>query len=367
MIIGILKADSVLDRFQDEFGDYPYMFERLINGATDEPVQFRTYDVVQGEYPEHVDECDAWLITGSKKSVYDDEPWIHRLRDYVVTLHESQRKLIGICYGHQMIAHALGGKVEPADKGWGVGIHHSRVLKKQGFMDPPVADFALIVSHQDQVTQLPRQAELLAVSEFCPVAMFRIGTHILAFQGHPEFEKGYSRALMEMRRDTLGEGKFHAGIASLEEDTDEDVIARWILNFIQGPQDEDFEDAPRGFETARRQAGEILQDKEKTSELLDRATEKAGRKKSALGDVWNDLMRLFRLMRAWMSGEYQGVSWRTLLLVMTAIIYFVMPFDVIPDFIAIFGFLDDATVIAFVMSKIRDELQAFTDWEEGNH
>ncbi|MEX2488131.1 MAG: YkvA family protein, partial [Pseudomonadales bacterium] len=89
------------------------------------------------------------------------------------------------------------------------------------------------------------------------------------------------------------------------------------------------------------------------------------RKKSALGDAWNDLMRLFRLMRAWRSGEYPGVSWRTLLLVMTAIIYFVMPFDVIPDFIAIFGFLDDATVIAFVMSKVRDELEAFTQWEEG--
>ncbi|MBD3647257.1 MAG: DUF1232 domain-containing protein [Pseudomonadales bacterium] len=361
MIIGILKADSVREEFQPEFGDYPDMFRNLISGAANSPIEFRTWDVVKGEYPDRPGECDAYLITGSKTSVYDDEPWVHRLRDYVVELHEARVKLIGICYGHQMVAHALGGIAESAEVGWGVGVHESGVVRTDDFMDPPLQSFSLLVSHQDQVTKLPENATLLARSDFCPFSMFRIEDHILAFQGHPEFCKGYSKALMEMREEILGEEKFTTGMASLTLQTDEEVIARWILNFIEK---EDYRDAPRGFEAARRQAGEILKDERRTSELLDKAAAKADRKKGALGEAWNDLRRLFRLLSAWSSGEYRGVRWQTILLVTTAILYFVMPFDVIPDFLAIIGLLDDATIIGFVAAKIRDELQAFSEWED---
>lgn len=361
MIIGILKADSVREEFQPEFGDYPYMFQELISKAATSPIEFRTWDVVQEEYPQRLGECDAYLITGSKASVYDDEPWIHRLRDFVVEMHEARTKLIGICFGHQMVAQALGGRTDPADVGWGVGVHESHVIRKDDFMDPPLSSFSLLVSHKDQVSKLPDHATLLARSDFCPFSMFRIDDHILAFQGHPEFCKGYSRALMEMREEILGEEKFTTGMASLQMETQEQIIARWILNFIEK---DDYRDAPRGFETARRQASEILKDERRTSELLDRAAAKADKRKGALGEVWDDLRRLFRLLRAWSSGEYPGVSWKTVLLVTTAILYFVMPFDVIPDFLAVIGLLDDATVIGFVVAKIRDELQAFAEWED---
>ena len=99
-------------------------------------------------------------------------------------------------------------------------------------MDPPLKGFNLIVSHKDQVTRLPAGASLLATSPFCPNAMYCLGNHILTFQGHPEFCKGYSRALMEYREDVLGEEKFGRGINSLAEDTDEISVARWILNFM---------------------------------------------------------------------------------------------------------------------------------------
>lgn len=232
--IGILQVDSVLPQFEKEFGNYPGMFKQMLSAAAAGDVTFTVYDVQQGQYPKTTDECDGYVITGSKLSVYDDEAWIHRLRDYVVELHDTQMPMVGICFGHQMVAHALGGKTEAAPVGWGVGVHHSDVVSKAPFMDPPLEGFNLIVSHKDQVTVLPAGAELLATSSFCPNAMFSIDEHILTFQGHPEFCKPYSQALMEYREDVLGEEKFSKGMQSLAEETHEAVIARWIINFL-GP------------------------------------------------------------------------------------------------------------------------------------
>ena len=232
MRIGILQTDSVMDQFQPEFGDYPDMFHELLRS---EGVTFVDYDVQHGEYPESMDECDAWLITGSKRSVYDEEEWIARLKDYVAELHAARRKLIGICFGHQLVADALGGKTEPASVGWRVGIIANQVIRQEPFMTPEAPQFNLIFSHKDQVTRLPEEAILLAKSPGCPNAMFRIGNHILAIQGHPEFCKSYSRTLIDFRHETLGEDIYSRGMASLEKNTDEGTVSRWILNFVAEP------------------------------------------------------------------------------------------------------------------------------------
>lgn len=230
--IGILQTDSVLDQFQGEFGNYPGMFRGLLSLPGD-AVSFTDFDIRHGDYPKRVDECDAYVITGSRNSVYDDEPWIHRLIDYVVELNDTKSKLIGVCFGHQMVAHALGGRTEAAACGWRVGVHHNEVVRHEPFMTPELKRFNLIFSHRDQVTKLPPDAELLASSPGCPYAMFRLGQHILTFQGHPEFCKGYSRALMEYREETLGKEKFDSGIESLVADTNERTIGQWVLNFIR--------------------------------------------------------------------------------------------------------------------------------------
>ncbi len=236
MKIGILQADSVLEKFQPEFGDYPGMFEDMLEkaalSALVEEVDVAHYDVEHGVYPATTDECDGYIITGSKKSVYDDEPWIHNLRAYVVELHEARAKLVGICFGHQMVAMALGGKTEPAEIGWGVGVHQSTLIGNKHYMQPPLPALSAIVSHKDQVTILPDNAQLLSTSEFCPNTMFQIENHILTFQGHPEFAKGYSRALLNLRKDILGEAVYGKGIASLGQEIHSDIFAQWILRFI---------------------------------------------------------------------------------------------------------------------------------------
>ncbi|MCB1693112.1 MAG: amidotransferase [Pseudomonadales bacterium] len=233
MKVGILKADSVLDRFQPEFGDYPDMFRAALGAAGGEGVTYRTYDVVAGVYPGRPDECDGYIITGSKLSVYDDEPWIHALEDYVRLLDDTETKTVGICFGHQMVAQALGGKTEPAPGGWCVGVHEARIVESIAAFDPPRERVRLLSSHRDQVSRLPDRARVIAVSDDCPVSGMAVGDHMLTFQGHPEFCKGYSRALLEYRKDILAE-KYVRGVSSLAESTDETIVSRWMLGFIAG-------------------------------------------------------------------------------------------------------------------------------------
>lgn len=234
MKIGILQADSVRPEFREEFGNYPGMIQLLLESAN-EPglaLEFITYNIVDQEFPNEVSECDGYVITGSASSVYDDEPWIHALKQFVVRLHETRTKTVGICFGHQMIALALSGIAESSDAGWGIGVHESSVISSKSFMTPKLEEFSLLYSHRDQVTKLPKGAELLATHNFCPNSMFVIDAHMFAFQGHPEFVKAYSSALMNFRRKMVGEDKYRKGIASLSLELSSQTISRWMLNFL---------------------------------------------------------------------------------------------------------------------------------------
>ena len=238
MRIGILQADAVMEQFQPAHGNYPGMIAGILGRAATElnlDVECRNYNVEHGIYPNATDECDAYVITGSKKSVYDDDPWIAALKEYTCELHQEEKKLVGLCFGHQLVAEALGGKTLGADVGWCVGIHESEVIQPQWFMSDDELDrFQLIVSHKDQVVQLPEGAQLLASAEQCPNSMYCVGDHILTMQGHPEFTREYSRDLMEMRREILGVETYSEGVASLAKPLKKNIIARWIIRFMKG-------------------------------------------------------------------------------------------------------------------------------------
>ena len=232
MRIGILKADSVRDEFQSEFGDYQGMFQRVLDSVGNDALEYRTYDVLAGDYPESIDECDGYVITGSRESVYDDQDWIRRLGDFVIALHEQQKRTVGICFGHQLIAHVLGGETTPAARGWGVGVHEFWIEDAPPWMTETTGSFRLLCSHRDQVARLPQDARVFARSDFCPVAGFTLGEHFVTFQGHPEFVKPYAEILMETRKELL-ESAYDKGIASLAETTDEAQVATWMLEFFQ--------------------------------------------------------------------------------------------------------------------------------------
>lgn len=232
MKLGILKTDAVRPELVAQFGEYPDMFMHLLHAA-DSSLEFAVYDVEQGVYPADIDEVDAYLITGSKSSVYDDKAWIHRLLEFVRELHARRKKLVGICFGHQLVAQALGGRTEKSPKGWGVGLHKHVFHSLPAWHDGGDAALDILVSHQDQVVEPAAGARVLAGSDFCENAVTQIGTHILTFQGHPEFTREYARRLLSARREVLGDTVFQAGIASLSGDSEGQRVARWIVDFLR--------------------------------------------------------------------------------------------------------------------------------------
>lgn len=231
MNLGILKCDSVSDVFVAEHGQYPEMFASLLSPVNPN-LQLTIFDVERGELPSHVDAADAYLITGSRHGVNDGFPWIEQLEHFVRALHVAQKKVIGICFGHQLIAKALGGKVIKSPKGWGVGMSQNTVVQAKDWMIPMKSSFNVLVSHQDQVVDLPEGAEVVAQNDFCPFYMLQVGSHFFTIQGHPEFTKAYSRALMVSREDKLNEIEFERGMNSLGLDEDSGLIAHWIINFL---------------------------------------------------------------------------------------------------------------------------------------
>ena len=120
---------------------------------------------------------------------------------------------------------------------------------------------------------------------------------------------------------------------------------------------------PRGFAQAQSQAESAARDKNKTKQLLHDALNKAYRNRAQLKSVWEDLMAVCRMLKAWSKGDYQSVPWKTIVLSLATIIYFLNPFDVAPDFIPGIGYLDDAVVLGFVVNSIKNELEKFLRWE----
>jgi GMP synthase-like glutamine amidotransferase len=153
--------------------------------------------------------------------------------EFVRELDRREKKIVGICFGHQLVAQALGGKTAKYPGGWGVGLHTHRFSSMPAWHDGDQPDLQILVSHQDQVVENAEGARVLASSEFCENAVCQIGDHILTFQGHPEFLPGYSREIMEFRREQIGEDAYEEGVSSLAVAPHGERVGRWILNFIR--------------------------------------------------------------------------------------------------------------------------------------
>ena len=232
MLIGILKTDSVLPDLAARFGEYPDMFAALLH-REDPDLVFATWDIVGGEIPSDPGECDAWLITGSRHSVYEDHPWIPPLEEFVRSVHATGGKLIGVCFGHQLVARALGGKTGKADAGWTIGVQPQEILEPFSWAVDQPRELDLIHSHQDQVLRLPEGARQVGRSPTCPNAMFQVGENIMTVQGHPEFSPEYARALYPRRREVFGDELCENAVASLDTGHDAALMARWMVAFLR--------------------------------------------------------------------------------------------------------------------------------------
>ncbi len=230
MKIGILNACSP----QDEADFDTYEFESFVRlfSQSDQPFEFREYRITEGEFPNSA-ECDAYLITGSPKGIYDSDAWIGRLGQFIRETYAAKRKLVGICFGHQMLAHHLGGEAKKSDKGWGIGLHPLPILKDYPWMDPPLQNGAFYYCHQDQVTLLPDGAELLAGSQFCPNGMFLLDNQVLGLQAHPEFTEPVMQRAITWVEESEPMAKTNLDSScSASDSADGAVMAKWIGNFL---------------------------------------------------------------------------------------------------------------------------------------
>jgi len=229
MKIGLLKCCDVNDELRDISGDYDEMFACAFGPQ----ISFKVYDVKNGELPDQLNECEGYLITGSASSTYEKLDWIGEVEELIRRCHRERKKTVGICFGHQLIAQALDGQSALSDKGWGIACRPVAIKTPKTWMQPGLESYRIPYVHQDQVQQLPSQAELLGGNDHCHYGMYMVGTHILAIQGHPEFSADYTRALENTRKDIIPADVMTEAKSSYLEGSDNEVVIQWIINFFR--------------------------------------------------------------------------------------------------------------------------------------
>jgi GMP synthase-like glutamine amidotransferase len=225
MKVAILETGSPPAALVGEYGDYPAMFKRMLGPE----FEINTFDIAAGDLPADALDYDAYLITGSPAGVYDSLPWIEPLKDFLRAA--KDRKMVGICFGHQIMAEAFGGHVEKSDKGWGIGLQRYEIDLVEPWMDD-VAEISVPASHQDQVVEQPPKTEVVASSPCTPFAALAwTDRPAISVQFHPEFEPDYAKALIAARREKMPDPD--SAIASLDQPNDNAVVAAWIRRFLQ--------------------------------------------------------------------------------------------------------------------------------------
>ncbi|UIP29105.1 gamma-glutamyl-gamma-aminobutyrate hydrolase family protein [Photobacterium sp. TLY01] len=231
MRLGVLLCDDVAPERQAAHGNYRDMFSALFQDYSKQ-ISLDFYRVIDGEYPKHIDECDAYITSGSQFGANDGFVWIGHLMAFIERLYEEKKPFVGICFGHQLMAKALGGEVVTSGRGWGIGVNSHEVKEQPSWMAGAGRTVSLVVSHQDQISQLPPEARVLAGSDFCPFAMIQIKTYFLGIQGHPEFTKSYVKDLMTARQQLYGDDAYEKGINSLSQPVDDKQVVSWIVRFL---------------------------------------------------------------------------------------------------------------------------------------
>lgn len=225
MLIGILQTGHVSDTIRERVGDYPSLFVNLLQ---DQGFEFRTWSVVDMDFPPDVTACDGWLLTGSRHGTYEDHAFIPPLEDFIRAAYAAHVPLVGICFGHQIIAQAMGGRVEKFAGGWSVG--------------PQSYDFEgqkirLNAWHQDQVVDLPPRAEVIGRSEFCDNAALLYEDRALTIQAHPEFADDFIEELIDhYRQGGIPPEQIARAEAALGGDLDRRLLAGRIADFFRQPR-----------------------------------------------------------------------------------------------------------------------------------
>ena len=232
MKVAILKTGSAPPELEARFGSYPDMLIEMIGH---DGFEYEVFDVQAGSLPER-GANQGVVITGSPSGVYDGDAWIQDLKMWIIGA-QGHCKMVGICFGHQIIGEANSCDVKKSDKGWGIGVHQYQVERRYGWMDPPLERVRLPVSHQDQATFRGASTWVTLTSRFCPYAGLIHGRDTISFQGHPEFTPEYAKALIEIRGARYEPHFAQQAFASLDGPNDREIVGQWIRYFLREPID----------------------------------------------------------------------------------------------------------------------------------
>jgi GMP synthase-like glutamine amidotransferase len=234
MKLTIIQTGEVPLPLRDRFGPYRKMFETMFDG-TGQGFSYEMVPVSDGApFPDPAT-LEAIVITGSAAGVYDDYPWLDPLRAFIRAAYGARTPMLGVCFGHQIMADALGGDVRKSDKGWGLGRHSYDVRTRPGFMRTAPAALAVACSHQDQVITPPADAEVILASDFTPNAGLVYGNGAaLSLQPHPEFTDDYTLALAELRRGKAPDNVVETAISSIATPSHSADVAGYIGQFFKG-------------------------------------------------------------------------------------------------------------------------------------
>ncbi len=232
MRVGLLVVGHVDPKSTHLAGDYPELFAALLAGLGIDLVR---YDLDAGRFPDTATECDGWICSPSRSSTYDDLPWRADAESLLRDLVAREIPYVGICFGHQLLAQALGTPVRRAADGWQVGVQEYEVVETPWWMTPPADRLALIASHEDQVQAVPAGATLLSRSAGCPIAGLVVGERAWSLQAHPEFVPDLADHLLAGRVELIGAERVREARASLTRPLDRAVVARWIARTVAGP------------------------------------------------------------------------------------------------------------------------------------
>lgn len=233
MKLTIIQTGEVPPTLRPQFGAYAPMFTRMF----DEAGQSFDYEVVKlhegAELPDPA-KLESILVPGSAAGVYDDYAWLDPLRAFIRSAYAANTPMLGICFGHQIMADALGGDVRKSEKGWGLGRHTYAVKSRPGFLATDLPALSIACSHQDQVIVPPREAEVFLGSEFTPNAglVYNNGK-ALSLQPHPEFLDDYTLALAELRRGKAPDAVVDTAVASVATPSHSNDVAGWLGAFLQ--------------------------------------------------------------------------------------------------------------------------------------
>ncbi|CAG9298429.1 glutamine amidotransferase-related protein [Celerinatantimonas diazotrophica] len=228
MEIAILNCDKVDRDLAAKYGEYGDMFVTTLS-ERQTGLKFTHYDALHRQLPDEQKYFDGYIITGSRHNSYDNDPWIIELIEWVRSADRLKKHVAGICFGHQLIARALGATVKKSEKGWGLGSTTVQLQHRPDWLNEMPQQLKLWVSHQDQVQNCPPQCQVIAKSDFCPIFMLAKQSHIFTVQGHPEFIESYTEVLLEKRRPFLTSQQYNKAKQSLKTQVDSSVVLDWIL------------------------------------------------------------------------------------------------------------------------------------------